>query len=294
MGVIMRNPRDQAAGMSGPRPPFADLSLARRVEAAWDRLGVENARSRSRMAPDSGAEILPVGGGHAVFLGAGSPLSQAQGLGLNGPVPEADLARMEQFFADRGTPAQVEVASLADPGFLPTLCGRGYAIAEQTHCLVSSAQDWPGSDPRGGSSRWPADVAIVRVEDSDVELWADLLLDCFFEPPDVAPPELREGAIAMALAEGVSAWLAKIDGQPAGSGSLVIREGLALICGDGTLPRFRHRGVQSALLEARLAHARAGGCDLAAICTQPGSGSQRNAERQGFRVVYARTMMVRG
>ena len=72
----------------------------------------------------------------------------------------------------------------------------------------------------------------------------------------------------------------------------MIHGGLALICGDGTLPSFRHRGVQTLLLQARLAHAAASGCKLAAICTQPGSGSQRNAERQGFQVVYARTMLI--
>ncbi|MFO0890570.1 MAG: GNAT family N-acetyltransferase, partial [Isosphaeraceae bacterium] len=88
-------------------------------------------------------------------------------------------------------------------------------------------------------------------------------------------------------------WLARIAGQPAGGGSLAIQGGLAMICGDGTLPRFRGRGVQNALLRARLEHAWAAGCDLAAICTAPGSGSQRNAERQGFRVVCARTMMLR-
>src|SRR5262249_6905393 len=113
-----------------------------------------------------------------------------------------------------------------------------------------------------------------------------------FEEPEAPPPALRDGAIAMAKVQGVSAWLARVDGQPAGGGSLLIRDGLALICGDGTLPNYRHRGVQTALLGARLAHALAARCDLAVICTQPGSGSQRNAERQGFRVVYARTMMV--
>jgi len=73
----------------------------------------------------------------------------------------------------------------------------------------------------------------------------------------------------------------------------MIHDHLVLICGDGTLPQFRHRGVQTQLLRARLAHAQREGCKLAAICTQPGSGSQRNAERQGFRTVYARTMLVR-
>jgi hypothetical protein len=30
------------------------------------------------------------------------------------------------------------------------------------------------------------------------------------------------------------------------------------------------------------------GCDLAMMCALPGSGSQRNAERQGFRIAYMR------
>jgi hypothetical protein len=30
------------------------------------------------------------------------------------------------------------------------------------------------------------------------------------------------------------------------------------------------------------------GCDLAMVCTEPGSGSQRNAERQGFQIAYTR------
>jgi len=30
------------------------------------------------------------------------------------------------------------------------------------------------------------------------------------------------------------------------------------------------------------------GCDLAMMCAQPGSASQRNAERQGFRIAYTR------
>jgi hypothetical protein len=31
------------------------------------------------------------------------------------------------------------------------------------------------------------------------------------------------------------------------------------------------------------------GCDLAMIVVQPGSDSQRNAQRKGFRIVYTRT-----
>ena len=143
-----------------------------------------------------------------------------------------------------------------------------------------------------GATAPKANVEIVRVEEESLEPWVDVVLRCFFDRPEDAPPALRDGAIAMGMVPGVTAWLARVDGHPAGGGSLMIHEGLALICGDGTLPDFRHQGVQTALLRARLAHAVAAGCDLAVICTQPGSGSQRNAERLGFRVVYARTMMI--
>jgi len=37
-----------------------------------------------------------------------------------------------------------------------------------------------------------------------------------------------------------------------------------------------------------LRHAKEQGCDLAMMCAAPGSTSQRNAERQGFRIAYTR------
>jgi len=53
------------------------------------------------------------------------------------------------------------------------------------------------------------------------------------------------------------------------------------------------RGVQSALLGTRLEVAAAAGCDVAVVTTQPGSKSQENAQRQGFELLYTRTILVR-
>jgi GNAT superfamily N-acetyltransferase len=137
------------------------------------------------------------------------------------------------------------------------------------------------------------DVAVAAVGPGEVATWAESVLRCFFEDPAERPRALLEGAIAMASIRAVSCWLARVGGRIAGGGAMVIHNRLALICGDGTLPEFRSQGVQAALLRARLDRARRVGCDLAVICTQPGSSSQRNAERQGFQVVYARTLMGR-
>ena len=48
--------------------------------------------------------------------------------------------------------------------------------------------------------------------------------------------------------------------------------------------------MQSALVAARLAHAKKLGCDLAVAMTDVGSDSQRNLERLGFRVGYTATV----
>jgi hypothetical protein len=211
---------------------------------------------------------------------------------MEGPVGEEQLDLLDRFFKERGTPTQIEVASLADPSLLPALSLRGYLIVEQTHNLVLALEARRPQDPRVPASGSTAEVEVSQTEASHLEEWVDMLLRCFFEGSQRPPPSLREGALAMAMVPTVTTWMARLGGEAVGGGSLMVHDGLALVCGDGTLPGYRRLGVHNALLRARLAYAREIGCDMAAICTQPGSGSQRNAERQGFRIAYARTMLV--
>jgi ribosomal protein S18 acetylase RimI-like enzyme len=69
--------------------------------------------------------------------------------------------------------------------------------------------------------------------------------------------------------------------------------GIAQFTGAATKPAHRRRGIQTALLAARLADAAAAGCDLAVITTSPGTKSQQNAQRQGFDLLYTRAILVR-
>jgi GNAT superfamily N-acetyltransferase len=83
-------------------------------------------------------------------------------------------------------------------------------------------------------------------------------------------------------------FLAELDGALVAAGAMNVWEGVALLAGASTVPAFRRRGAQLALLEARLRFAAEHGCDLAMMAALPGSASQRNAERQGFRIAYTR------
>jgi GNAT superfamily N-acetyltransferase len=92
----------------------------------------------------------------------------------------------------------------------------------------------------------------------------------------------------VAARQDAPSFLAELDGQPIAAGALAIHDGVALLAGASTIPEWRHRGAQRALLESRLDYAAGAGCDLAMICAEPGGASQRNAERQGFRIAYTR------
>src|SRR2546422_11725029 len=108
---------------------FADALLARRLEAAE----ADNARGCSGQP---GAAFLEIAGGCAIFVGAGSPLTQAVGIGLNGPVAAREIWEMEAFFQSRGAPVSIDFCPLADAGLLSLLTGRGYRAREFNNVLV--------------------------------------------------------------------------------------------------------------------------------------------------------------
>ena len=81
-------------------------------------------------------------------------------------------------------------------------------------------------------------------------------------------------------------------GVIAGGASFHIAEGIAQFTGAATAPAHRRRGIQTALLSARLADAASAGCDIAVVTTQPESKSQQNVQRRGFDLLYTRAVLV--
>ena len=78
----------------------------------------------------------------------------------------------------------------------------------------------------------------------------------------------------------------------AAAGGLIIPEyKMAGFFGAATLPEFRGRGIQTAFMQERLRVAQRAGCDLAVTLTMPGTTSQRNVERAGFRVAYTKVVV---
>jgi ribosomal protein S18 acetylase RimI-like enzyme len=146
----------------------------------------------------------------------------------------------------------------------------------------------------------PAGMRITQLPQDDWRTWLDVALDGFAAPDgsapgeEVYPREAIEGIfVDMAATPGLVRYLLEIDGTPAGAASIRMDDGLAQLCGAATLPAFRRRGVQAALLSRRLADARQAGCDLAVVTVQPGSKSQANAMRQGFSLLFTRVILIK-
>jgi ribosomal protein S18 acetylase RimI-like enzyme len=109
------------------------------------------------------------------------------------------------------------------------------------------------------------------------------------------PPResLEEALRGFSETLGFRRYFARIGQQVAGVATVRFDGGLAQLCGAATLPAFRRRGVQTALLRRRLADAYEAGCELALLTTQPGSKSQENGHRQGFELLYSRALLVK-
>jgi GNAT superfamily N-acetyltransferase len=265
----------------------ADLPLARRLEEAESFVGAAFAARLATRRSDVGVAIEPLAGGRLIYAGPGSPLSEAKGLGLHGPVADADLDRLEAFYLERREPCRVFVCPMADRSLIDGLARRGFRLTgfESFLAMPISPDDPPPPPPPEGVEVRPATVA-------DTDLYASVVAPNF-AGPDGLTADLLDLIASMFGMEDAFAFLAHVDGQPAGGGAVLIHEGVALIAGAATLPEYRRRGVHAALHHARLALARAAGCDLAAQGAEPGSTSQRNAERRGLQVAYTRAVLTR-
>jgi hypothetical protein len=92
---------------------------------------------------------------------------------------------------------------------------------------------------------------------------------------------------------GVRRYAAIRGGSLAGGAELRLADGIAQFAGAATVPAHRRRGIQNALLSARLVDSVTEGCDLAVIVTQPGSKSHEDAQRRGFHLLYTRVVLVK-
>lgn len=265
---------------------FMDLEVARRVEMAEANAARACAESLQLSHPASNVAVQEIAGGSAIFAGVGSPMTQAIGVGLARTPSEHDIDRLEEFFWSRGAPVEMEVCPLVDESFYQLLATRGFCLIEISNVLVR-----PMGDDDCGSNGGGISIRVARADEAN--LWAQTVAAGFAEQAALTDA-LVEAMHGFFRRRDACCFLALADGVATGGGVVTANDGVAGLFGASTLPAFRRRGVQAALIAERMRWAQARGCDFAASITRPGSASQRNLERAGFHVAYTRTKLSRG
>jgi GNAT superfamily N-acetyltransferase len=260
---------------------FSDLSLSRRLERAEGHACVQFAEAQRQLFPDSGAQWIECAGAYAAFNGVDSPVTQTFGLGIFEELSPASLDVIERFFLDRAAPVFHEVSPFAGVDALNLLCARNYRPIEISNVLYRPVER-PAAEPRSNIS-----VRVVGPEEA--QLWTNISARGWtHEHPELLDTLSQLGVIISARPQS-PCFLAEIDGKPGAAGVLSMHEKVALFGGASTIPELRRRGLQTALLQERMSYAFDHGCDLAMMVAAPGSNSQCNAERKGFRIAYTRT-----
>ena len=262
---------------------FSDINLARRLERAEARSNASFVEARAKMFPDSGAEWIEAAGAYAMFDGNESPLTQTFGLGIFEEATHEVLEKLEAFFVKHDAPVFHEVSPMADASIINLLNERGYQPIELTSVMFMPIEEIK------------LDLVLNQniktriIEPGEEKIWARTSANGWATEMEGLAEFMFEFGQVGAKCAGGFPYLAEIENEPTATGMLFVFDDVALLAGASTVPEGRRQGAQLALLDARLKFAVEQGCNLAMMGASPGSQSQRNAEKNGFRIAYTRT-----
>jgi ribosomal protein S18 acetylase RimI-like enzyme len=170
---------------------------------------------------------------------------------LDGAVSQEEFDRLEEFYRSRSESVRVETCPLADASLIEQFGKHHYRVTEFTNVMARTVGDGNVAGERRAVS---SGVTVERAGKENIDLWTLTVSQGF--PGDFPLTQgIPEVMQAFATAAHVECYLARWNGEVAGGGTVIIRDGIAGLFGASTLPACRNRGVQTALLEARVARA---------------------------------------
>ena len=193
---------------------------------------------------------------------------------------KATLARIEDLVRARGATilgidappavtARLPEAEIAQLGF----------IGDYQECI------WGRTIEAGESFPDAADSRIRLATSNDRDTFARVLNLGYEVDEDAVRGKIFASTIGL---PGWYHYLVDYDGEPGSASVLYVTEGVAQLFVATTIPAFRGRGGQRALIQRRLADGQAAGCDLATSQTVIDNASPRNMARQGFEQLHLR------
>jgi hypothetical protein len=258
--------------------------LIRRIESSAAAVTMATAAAFVDRTGGGPARAVAYAGGALAAFGPGRYVNRAVGASL-GDLADEELDELESFFAAAGVPPSLEVASWAPAALLARLATRGYVVSWFRNVYVAALED-------RARPVHPA-MTVAAVTDDTIEEWLAVLRvgNEMTTPATAAISD--EWAHASRGVAGSTHFLAYLDGTAAGCGSVIPDSGIGWLGGAATVPVYRRRGVQGALVRRRMMTASASGCDLAVVTAVPSGDSARNLARLGFTLAYCQAVLTK-
>jgi len=269
------------------------LEMTQRLEEADVIHLTRQVEACSQMFPDQEIVTKPVGHGIAAVTlpSFGRKLNHIAGFGMAGPVSNEEFSVVENLHSKMGIKTEIDLCPFVDASALQILASRGYAVNSWINSYVRIIAEGDVYDGEYSG------IKISRMTPERLDEFSTISLAGF---RDNGRPEFLLETLAHIAASRADTllYIATVDGTFAGSAGLALIETskgrVAHLYIDSTLPEYRGRGIQAALIRARLSDAWRAGFDLASAGTRPANVSSRNIERAGFSLAYTKTTFVGG
>lgn len=217
---------------------------------------------------------IEISGGAACFIGVDSYFSQVIGWGFLTKNFKQEIEIIEQFYRARNhSRVDIELCPLVGNALVSYLNQRGYLITELNNVSVLDLKTYSESK---------ALFQIKQIKEDDLYLWSKIVAAGFEYP--LAQSQFYQ----YATAKGNLAFGAYINGKLVAGATIAMHQDRCDLGVTSTLPAYRGRGLQKKLLAARLNFAKQLGLSIATVTTEPGSVSDVNVQKVGFRCAYTR------
>ena len=259
---------------------FVSSEVVRRLEGAIDAFAVAWLEGHALRDNPAGIRLERFSG----VTAAAAPrrpeldfMNRVHGLAFAGA---RVLEEVLSFYRSLGLRPWVELPPGAE-GVAAGLAEAGARPVESAAVLFGTPRSLPPPPPRT--------VEVRRIGREDAHRFAELLLEGHGVPAEARALD-APGIATTASRDDIGFYAAIVDRREAAAGVLALHDRIGYLANASTLPAFRRRGCQSALVARRIADADAMGCDLVASLTSFASASQRTLERAGLRIAYTRTV----
>lgn len=252
-------------------------------------------------------------GGTAGRSQPGSWSNSSVGLALKGPVTQGEVDEVVAWYEAAGIEPRFEVSPFADGTLLRALEAHRCVALLFENTFVRALAPGERAAPVVETPRALRVEAVDPKDPDAVRRYSAIAMSGFLKPGEAASEEDFAISARIVANPRTVAMLATIDGEPVGAGAAAVSEPIQIGAGatagtdggagEGTrilamfgatvLPQWRRRGVQQALLAARINHGLERGATLATIGSMPGIPTERNVRRMGFELAYTKVHVVK-